>query len=289
MRCKLILGRFSIYILANFLGLTGLHGADKTKEKAMGNTSYSDTVLAAKPVGYWRLDEAKGPAALDETNHHLDGKYHGLVTFGEPGAIKQKGDKAVRFDGKTAYVELPADKAFSQPTSGKGLTMEVWMNPKKLQFKGETNDPYVYWIGKGEPGQYEWALRFYSKDSTRPNRISAYVFNKSGGLGAGAYVQESLQANEWIHIAACFDPGSQSNPKAGVSIYKNGVLRGGPETQPGALYRSYGIVPEAGTAPVRLGTRNSTSFFAGELDEFAIYPRVLTAVEIHDHYQAGRK
>lgn len=163
----------------------------------------------------------------------------------------------------------------------------MWMNPKNLEFKGETADPYVFWIGKGEPGQYEWALRFYSHQSSRPNRISAYIFNRSGGLGAGAYVEEPLQADEWIHIVACFDPGTKSSPKAGVSIYKNGILRGSPATQHGALYSSFDIVPESGTAPVRLGTRNFTSFFAGSLDEVAIYPRVLTATEIKAHYRAA--
>ena len=81
----------------------------------------------------------------------------------------------------------------------------------------------------------------------------------------------------------------KANPKAGVAIYKNGVLRGSPATQHGALYSSFDVVPEAGTAPVRLGTRNFTSFLAGSLDEFAIYPRVLTADEVLGHFQAAGK
>ena len=250
-------------------------------------TTYAEKVLASKPIGFWRLDELHGMNLIDALKQKHNGRYHGGVTLGQPGAIAQGGDKAVRFDGKSGYAEIPANKAFSQPTSGKGLSVEVWFKPALLEFKGETGDPYVFWIGKGEPGQHEWALRFYSRDSTRPNRISAYVFNRAGGLGAGAYVEEPVELNEWIHIVACFDPGSKSNPKAGVSIYKNGVLRGSPASQHGARYASFDIVPEAGTAPVRLGTRNLTSFFAGDLDEFAIYPRALTAAEVLDHYRAA--
>ena len=291
---------FSILALAAFFAVASIavHAAEpnaKSAGDADGKRSgaataknYPQMVLASKPAGYWRLEEANGPNAFDETKQNHDGKYRGNVAFGEAGAFKQPTDKAVRFDGKSAFVEFPSDKAFSLPTSGKGLTVEVWMNPKTLEFKGETDDPYVFWIGKGEPGQFEWALRFYSRNSTRPNRISAYAFNRSGGLGAGAYVEEPLQPNEWIHIVACFDPGSKTNPKAGVSIYKNGVLRGGPATQKSALYSSFDIVPQAGTAPVRLGTRNFTSFFTGSLDEFAIYPRVLSAAEIMSHYRAAR-
>ena len=121
---------------------------------------------------------------------------------------------------------MPADKEFSVPTSGKGLSVEVWMNPSTLEFAGETSDPYVFWLGKGDTGQHEWAFRFYSRKSTRPNRISAYVFNRAGGLGTGAFVEEPMKANEWIHLVACFDPGTKANAKAGVSIYKgNGGTR----------------------------------------------------------------
>jgi hypothetical protein len=249
---------------------------------------YPEKVLASNPVGYWRLGETQGTQARDLTRAGRHGTLHGNVLLGQTGALLRDPDKAMGFDGRTGYVEIPANPAFSQPTSGKGLSIEVWMRPDRIEFEGETSDPYVFWIGKGEPGQFEWALRFYSRKSTRPNRISAYIFNRSGGLGAGAFFQDTVKAGEWIHVVACFDPGNKQNAKAGVSIYKNGVLRGSPATQKGALYSSFDIMPESGTAPVRLGTRSKTSFFAGGLDEFAIYPRVLTATEVSDHYRAAK-
>jgi Concanavalin A-like lectin/glucanases superfamily len=84
---------------------------------------------------------------------------------------------------------------------------------------------------------------------------------------------------------ACYDPGDASDPGAGVSIYKNGVLRGGPKTSRGALYATYNIYPTHAAAPVRLGTRDLGSFLLGGLDEVAIYPRVLSASEILDNYE----
>ena len=54
-----------------------------------------------------------------------------------------------------------------------------------------------------------------------------------------------------------------------------------------ALYAGYDIVPARGNAPLRFGTRDGGSFLAGALDEVAIYPRVLTAREINEHYRAG--
>lgn len=253
--------------------------------------NYSDVILAKGPVGYWRLGEAAGPTAADASGNGSDGVYFGSPTFGQPGAIANDPDTAIACNGPDSrdYVEVPDpdSAAFSQPTSGAGLTVEVWMRPDVLIFPGQTSDPYIHWLGKCVSGQCEWGLRFYSQDSSRPNRISAYIWNPGGGEGAGAYFPDGLVAGEWIHIVACYEPGDKdTDPPAGVHIYKNGVHRLGPPS-PGTLYKTYGIVPAHGTAPLRFGTRDFGSFLMGGLDEVAIYPRVLTADEVLENYNAG--
>ena len=59
---------------------------------------------------------------------------------------------------------------------------------------------------------------------------------------------------------------------------------------PGTLYSNpqWQIKPVAGSAPLRLGTRDKKNFLTGALDEVAIYPRMLTAKEIQANYDAGR-
>ena len=265
---------------------TGALGLPSPCDKTL-TSDYRQRVLAKRPIAYWRLGESKGPNAFDATKHAYNGTFHGTPTYGEVGAIRQDPDTAIKLDGRHSYVEIPESEQFSQAASGQGLTIEVWMRPDTLVFEGETNDPYIHWLGKGDTRQYEWAFRFYSKESTRPNRISAYIWNRAGGLGAGAYFQDPLQPSEWIHVVACYDPGEETNPRAGVSIFKNGVLRGGPATQSGALYRTFNIMPIRGTAPLRFGTRDLKSFFIGGLDEVAVYPRLLTPAEVLDNYRGG--
>jgi hypothetical protein len=168
------------------------------------------------------------------------------------------------------------------------------MQPERLDFPGESKDPYVMWLGKGEKDRQEWAFRFYSdKSPDRPNRLSAYIFNASGNLGAGAYDKKAIppsgdkkQEHPWLHVVACYDPGAKDDPKAGVTLYVNGRLVQGPPSK-GTLYRTYDIVPQAGSAPLRLGTRDLHSFFIGRLAEVAIYPRVLTAEEIRETHKLG--
>jgi hypothetical protein len=251
-------------------------------------SAYAQTILSRGPVAYWRLGELNGPAAADASGNGHAGPYFGNPTFGEPGAILGDPDGAVGLDGVGEYVEIADSVDFSQPQSGVGLTVEAWIRPDSLTFAGQTTQDYVHWLGKGEAGDFEWGLRFYSQDSpSRPNRISAYIWNPVGGEGAGAYFQDTLTAGNWIHVVACYDPGDQSDAGAGVSIYRDGTLRGSPASSPGALYSSFDIVPAHGPAPLRLGTRDLGSFFTGALDEIAIYPRILSAGEIAANYHAA--
>ena len=252
---------------------------------------YSSVVLAKGPVGYWRLGETAGPTAVDTSDSGIDGAYFGNPAFGEPGAITQSADTAIDLNGFNSgdYVEIsdPDGALFSQPTSGAGLTVEVWMRPDGLVFNGQTDQPYVHWLGKGVKSQYEWGLRFYSQDAAqRPNRISAYIWNPTGGEGAGAYFEDpNLQPGAWMHIVATYDPGDwTTDPPAGVTIYRNGIRQLGPPSR-GTLYRTFNISPAHGSAPVRLGARDDLTFtLAGGLDEVAIYPRVLTADEILENF-----
>jgi hypothetical protein len=162
------------------------------------------------------------------------------------------------------------------------------MRPDVLTFSGQTSESYVHWLGKGETDNMEWGLRFYSLASpSRPNRISAYIWNASGGEGAGAYFQDELTAGQWIHVVAVYDRGDRANPTAGVSIYRDGVLREGPLKSNGARYATYDIVPATGAAPVRLGSRDLESFFTGALADVAIYPRALDATEIAENFRVG--
>jgi hypothetical protein len=225
------------------------------------------------PVGYWRLGESHGPNAIDWSGHRHNGTYSGAPSFGQAGAIRDDPDRAVGLRG-SSFVQVPDSPAYS---IGTGLTVEAWVRPDALNFQTQdVKHPYVYWLGKGETGRFEWGFRFYSKDSDRPNRISAYAWNPSGAEGAGAYFQEPLTPGRWIHVVAVYQP---PGPGAGVLIYRDGVFKKGPPDQ-GTLYSSFNVTATHGSAPLRLGTRDLTSFLTGGLDEVAIYPRCLTASEI---------
>jgi hypothetical protein len=288
-RLQIMLGTAGMALLAAAALADGDAAAGQTSNLVprVPVLTYPQAVLVAEPVAYWRLNEIPGAkTAADATAHHHDGKFHGKPHLGEPGAFPSGKDTAMGLDGpkSKSYVEIPANKVFSVPTSGKGLTVEVWLRPDALTFAGENSDPanpYIYWLGKGEKGAFEWGFRFYSKESNRPNRISAYIWNLAGGEGAGAYVEGELKKHQWIYLVATFDDPSKPNPR--VQIYKNGEPSEH-NSSPGTLYKSYDVKPVAGKAPVRLGTRDLGGFLTGGLDEVAIYPYVLTPEQIRQHW-----
>jgi hypothetical protein len=194
------------------------------------------------------------------------------------------GDAGVLLDGAADYVSFPSRPQYSIATTG-ALTVEYLMRPDTLQFADMEGSGYVYVLGKGDPGKHEWYGRMYSKvnDENRPNRISGYAFNSTGGLGAGSYVQEPVVVGQWIQITLVFNSAAKSSayPMGYVKLYRNGVLR---DTDSLA---DYNIKPTAGTAPFRIGTGYLDSYFKGAVGPVSFFDRELTASRIQAH-QAAR-
>lgn len=178
------------------------------------------------------------------------------------------------FDGKTGYVDLGNDVAFSQPRAG-AITIEAWMRPDSLAMAAQESSGYVHWLGKGIAGAHEWTFRMYQQGNAegRGNRTSFYAFNLTGGLGAGSYAQDTVTIGQWMHFVGVIDATS-------TRIFKNGVLR---DSDP---LSGYSIVPQHGSAPVRVATRDMNSFFQGSIGRVAIYGGALSAARIAVHFGA---
>lgn len=178
----------------------------------------------------------------------------------------------LRFTGSDSFVEIPSNIDFSLGAAG--LTVAVWMRPDALTFpKTEGSLPteqYVHWLGKGERGQYEWAFRMYSLSTPpgpRQNRISFYVFQPDGGRGCGSYFQDPVTPGEWVQVVGVADTATRR-----TSIYKNGRPRHSD---------SYAtLTPRAGSAPLRIGTRDFASFFQGAIGSVRVWNRPLTEEEV---------
>jgi hypothetical protein len=236
-------------------------------------STYDELVLAAQPVAYFPL-VLSGDCFADLTVPDRCGR---IFPQGKAPLTTTlpNGDAATVFDGAT-WAEVPSSPELSIPATG-SLTVEAWIRPDVLDFANQEGEDFVYWIGKGAPGSFEYAGRMYSLHDRavppRPNRIAAYAFNPAGGLGAGAFFQDPLAAGRWIHVAMIFDP-------LFVRIYRDGVLRGTGDLA------TYHIVPAAGGSPLSIATRDRNSFFQGAIAKVALYGHALTPEQIRSHCAA---
>jgi hypothetical protein len=246
----------------------------------LARTSYDATVLEDGPSAYWTMGSPRDDTEKDRTGNNHTGTYAGRPAV----TTLPNGDTAADFDGKTEYLQVKDAAALSPATRGV-LTLEAWMRPDALDFpKKEEGRGYLHWMGKGESGNHEYVARFYSKTGTdRPNRISGYLFNPSGGQGAGSYFEETVTKGAWIHYVLVINANAKSDkfPNGYTRIYRNGTRMATDNLD----YRGTVIVPERGTAPFRVATRDRGSFFEGAIGKVAIYGKELSRKRIEQHYK----
>lgn len=253
---------------------------------ARSSSAYDDQVRADAPAAYFTLD---GRATTDLTGHGHRLTYHGAPTT----SFTPDGQRVAVFNGSTQYAEI-ADAADLSVSHTGSLTVEAWVRPDTLEFRGaETSGdgPLVHYLGKGvtRDASQEYSLRIYSRSASRPNRFSAYHFNPRGGLGSGSYFQGGLtstdggtppllKAGDWVHVAAVYDTAKLVSGYGTVRLYRNGVLMDHDSM------RDYAIVPRDGSAPLRVGTRDLLSFFTGAIGRVAVYGHVVPQPRLAAHY-----
>jgi len=253
-------------------------------------SAYDTAVLNDHPVAYWAMDNAAGGTEPDLAGNGHTGTYQG----GTPKYTSlPDGEQAADFNGSTQYLTVRSSSAFSIPTTGQ-LTWESWIKPDKLQYASY----YTDWIGKcqGYSPTCEWEARMYSTVNSqgRCNRLSAYVFNLSAGLGSSADWQPNchlLQAGQWLYVVGEYQtqsqpPGCNGPQIGGINIWVNGVeWNQSYHLQTGCMSQ-YGITPMASTSPLNIGTMALDYWFPGAVGKVAIYNYLLSQAQISVHFTA---
>ena len=280
--------------------------------------TYDQTVLCDHPVAFWAMDQASANTATepDLTGNGNTGRYVGAAV---PLAMLPNGDQAADFDGSTCksaaggsrvmctYLGIPSQASLSIPTTGE-LTWEGWIRPDVLQFLdddvaasgGGGGSGYVDWMGKcnSYSPTCEWEARLYDTTTketpNRPNRLSAYVFNPTAGLGSGADWQPAvgvIQAAQWYHVVGEYTtkdqpadcPSAPAYPGS-ISIWLNGVPGSQSSHNPTGCMSQYSVAPVANASALNIGTMAFDSWFQGAIGKVAIYGSLLSQAQISSHY-----
>jgi len=259
-----------------------------------GMSRYDQAILADHPVAFWDVS-GRGTTESDLTGNGNTGTYQG----GTPGLeMLPNGDNAAVFNGSSEYLTVPSRSSLSIATTG-SLTWEMWISPTVLQYPESSSGGFVEVMGKCAhySPTCEWESRMYSTTNpqNRCNRMSAYAYNATAGLGSGADWQPVcglLHTGEWLHIVGEYTtksqpsdcPNSPSFPGS-IDIWVNGVKWDQAVHNPTGCMSQYSVVPQANNSPLNIGSMSLETWFAGAIGKVAIYNYELTQAQITNHYQ----
>ena len=222
-------------------------------------SAYRAAVVADAPTAYYRFEEPVGSSTVaSETDLGVFGTVHGGATRGVPGAIAGDDGHALKLDGASASISFGNEFAFS---GGASYTIELW-------FRADTIDTNY--------------RRIWNRDATNANGRQGYTLyvRTDFGLVAERYIDSQLysaydrsfNAPTWTHAVVTYN-------EATMKLWVDGALVGSMASPANLVGTDSPFV--VGSAP------EANGFFAGTVDELAIYDRVLTDDRIIEHHRIG--
>ncbi|MGY1814261.1 PKD domain-containing protein [Blastococcus sp. SYSU D00820] len=231
--------------------VSGARGADD---------AYSATVLADGPEHYWRLDEPAGSRVAYDSAGFEDLALGSGVAGAQQGGLTGSTDTAASFDGTAGGIATMTNPLRGAHT----LSVEAWFSTRS------TAGGVLLDFGDATSGLSVNHDRHVYLDEA--GRVSFGVWPGYGGVVS---TTKAYNDGRWHHVVATLGPD-------GIALYLDGSLAAR-RTDPTAAQDFVGYW--------RLGgdTRwaGTTDWFAGRLDEVAVYPGVLTAAQVQRHFAAG--
>jgi PKD repeat protein len=229
--------------------------------------AYADAVRADGAQAYWPLGETSGTTALDWAGGNDLAVRSGLMgavpVQGRPGALAGDADTAYGFNGTVLNSGL-GHLSTQAPAGGPNVfTVEAWFRTTS------TAGGKIVGFGNAATGNSSNYDRHVYMNAAGQVLFGVYP-------GAERIVSTSARYNDgnWHHVVASLSP-------AGMALYLDGQPAGSrTDTTSAQAYNGYW----------RVGGDTSWSgarYFAGDIDEVAIYPVALTADRIANHFSLG--
>ncbi|MGB0511365.1 MAG: LamG domain-containing protein, partial [Flavobacteriales bacterium] len=195
-------------------------------------------------VAYWPLDG-------DATNAH-GADYDGNIAGATPTNDRHgEESSAFAFDGVDDQIIIPNDFNFAV------LTVSAWF------YRSSQADTYQAIVDRSLTNNIGWWI----EESQVANEHLFFT----GGVASGNYFTTTASLpdfGEWTHVCATYEAGHQE-------LYLNGVLT---STDDNALPLPF---PDVN---LYIGSRTSTAWFHGAIDDVGIWNRALTTEEIGELY-----
>jgi hypothetical protein len=261
-------------LIAYWRGLPSLAAAFViTGVRVASAADYPTTILADKPLAYWRLDETAGNSTA--TDSSASGLYSANYIYSSDGLYPVLGapgidTNSISLSASDApdYVQLPYNSDLNQPGP---FSFEIWIRPTSEPAPGSG----AYRCPIGNSAAYDTATQsgwyvYQTPDS--PSELALVT-----PTGDVFITTTNYKLFNWYYLAGTYDGTN-------MSFYLNGVLVG---TQRASVYVA-NSVNNAGACSFSLGQRgDGYGNFDGGLDDAAFYTNALTAAQILTHYSVG--
>ncbi|MCX3058482.1 CBM96 family carbohydrate-binding protein [Streptomyces beihaiensis] len=240
-------------------GNTSALSAPSTVTVPSSADAYASKVVADGADLYWRYDESSTPYAPDtSTGDHSGLHANGASLRQTPGAVSGS-STALGLDGDNQYL-YGADR-----TSVPGAySIETWFRTTTTR-GGKL-------VGFGDHTtrlSRNYDKHVYMRDDGR------LVFGVWTGATHTIVSPDSYNDGSWHHMVA-------TQGSSGMALYVDGVRVGTNSATGNQQYDGFWHV--GGDNLNGWPWRPSSDYFAGQMDETAIYPTALSAAQVRDHY-----
>jgi len=205
------------------------------------------SVLSGNPLAYYRFEETSGTTANDSSGNGNDGTFVGGVTLDVASASPDLG-RAASFDGIDDYVIAALDPSETD------YTVTMW-------FRADADNGGLFSVTDGAPGSI--------------NSHDRHIYLDNGDIAARTWSDETITSSGidlfdggWHHVVHVFSQG-----QFGQRLFIDGQLVAqGAKDASDFNFETSILVGYSSDA--------ANDFFAGTIDEVAIYDRALSTAEI---------
>ncbi|WP_260614020.1 LamG-like jellyroll fold domain-containing protein [Streptomyces sp. WAC07061] len=228
--------------------------------------AYPDRVRADGANLYWRYDDTVSPYVADSS----DGGNTGGVQVGAPALRQSPGavtgsSTAMGFNGSSQQVYSD-----HRQSVGASFTVETW-------FKTNTTRGGKL-IGFGNNTANSSSTFDKQLYMTNTGRVAFGVYNGTARtITTGLF--ETYNDNKWHHVVGTQGPG-------GMTLYVDGQNKGTNSATNSTPYAGFWHV--GGDSLTSWPNRPTSNFFAGQIDETAVYPTALTQAQVKAHFDLAK-
>jgi hypothetical protein len=246
-----------------------------TSDGLMIPPPYVAAVREADPIAYWRFERSDWPRVPNQMGQHYECR-----VIGSLGTTAHQGNQAVEFGVTDQAGEILCNDLLDDEIQD-SYSIEFWIKPSHyhvgavISLIGDPETPsdvvpHAMLLEMGGTGLIPTALH-------HPGRIRflhrSPASNESD-QGTSCYSTDAYTLRKWQHVVAVKD-------KLKMRLYINGALVGEDKD-------ATGLPPDMRLLVGRLYPSRGIRPFIGQLDELALYNRVLRSEEIEAHYRLVR-